>query len=112
MFGRFLGIGFANTVLTFLLYELLIIFMPYRPAYTLSFVVGIVFALLTNARVVFLSPVTVRSAVFFVVLYLANYAAGLVLIGLLVEIVQLSPKLAPIGVIAIMVPINFIATYC
>jgi putative flippase GtrA len=109
-FGGFLAVGLANLALTLLVYEALILVMPYWLAYTLSFAVGIAFALFANAGLVFGRPVSIASAVPFVLFYLVSYAAGLGIVVLLVEAIRIPAGLAPFGAIAILVPINFIGT--
>jgi putative flippase GtrA len=109
-FGGFLAVGAVNTMLTLLLYEALILVMPYWLAYTLSFAVGIAFALFANAGLVFGRPVTIATAVAFVLFYLVSYAAGLCVVVLLVEGVHVPAGLAPLGAVAIMIPINFIGS--
>ena len=72
----FVGVGAVNTVLSILLYEILILFLPYWLAYLIPFPVSIAFLLYANATFVFGRRVTPMSAVAFTLLYLATYAAG------------------------------------
>jgi putative flippase GtrA len=109
-FGGFLAVGAVNTLLTLLLYEALVLVMPYWLAYTLGFAAGIAFALFANAGLVFGRPVTIASAARFVLFYLVSYAAGLGVVVLLVEGVRIPAALAPLGAVAIMLPINFIGS--
>jgi len=107
-FGGFLAVGAVNTILSLLLYEALILVMPYWLAYTLGFAAGIAFALFANAALVFVRPVTVVIAVAYVLFYLVSYAAGLGIVVLLVEVLRVPAGLAPLGAVAVMTPINFI----
>src|SRR5215472_2536850 len=109
-FGGFVAVGAVNTLLTLLLYEVLILVMPDWLAYTLGFAASVAFALFTNAGLVFGRPVTAASAVHFVLFYLVSYAAGLGLVVLLVEGLRISAALAPLGAVVIMLPINFIGS--
>lgn len=109
-FLGFVGVGAVNTVLSILLYEVLILFLPYRIAYLIPFPVGIAFLLYANANLVFGRAVTLMSAVLFTLFYLASYAAGFVLVILMVEWIAIPPALAPIGALAIMTPINFLGS--
>jgi putative flippase GtrA len=109
-FGGFLAVGAINTILTLLLYEALILVIPYWLAYTLSFAAGIAFALFANAALVFGRPVTYATAVPFVLFYLTSYAAGLGIVVLLVEGLRIPAGLAPLGAVAVMIPINFIGS--
>ena len=109
-FLGFVGVGAVNTVLSILLYEVLILFLPYRIAYLLPFPVGIAFLLYANATLVFGRPVTLLSATAFTLFYLASYAAGFVLVVVMVECLGIPPAFAPIAALAIMTPINFIGS--
>jgi putative flippase GtrA len=109
-FGGFLAVGAVNTMLTVLVYELLIMIMPYWLAYTLCFPVGIAFLLFANARLVFGRAVTIASASSYVLFYLASYSAGLGVVMILVELVHIPPAYAPLVAIAIMMPINFVGS--
>lgn len=109
-FGGFLAVGAVNTVLTLLLYEALILVMPYWLAYTFCFPAGIAFLLFANTRLVFGRAVTTVSSASFVLFYLASYAAGLGVIVALVEVISIPPQFAPLVAIAIMAPINFIGS--
>jgi putative flippase GtrA len=99
-----------NTVLTFLLYEVLIFFVSYPVAYTASFVVGIVFAGITYAKVVFQVPPTVGTVLRFAAVYIASYLAGLGLLHLLVDYASIPAWLAPVFVLMITVPFNFLGS--
>jgi putative flippase GtrA len=109
-FGGFLAVGAVNTMLTVLLYEVLILVMPYWLAYMLCFPVGIAFLLFANASLVFGRTVTAASAISFVLFYLVSYAAGFGVIIVLVGVMRIPPGLAPFGSIAIMTPFNFIVS--
>lgn len=109
-FLGFISVGAINTVLSILLYEVLILFLPYRIAYLIPFPVGIAFLLYANANFVFGRAVTPMSAVAFTLFYLASYAAGFLLVVVMVEVIGIPPAFAPIGALAIMTPINFIGS--
>jgi putative flippase GtrA len=105
--SRFLGVGALNSLLTFVIYQALLFLAPYRVAYTLSFALGIAFAAVMNARVVFGTRLTARAVLRFVAFYLANYALGLLVIVLLVERLGVSPVLAPLAAIVVLLPLSF-----
>jgi putative flippase GtrA len=107
---RFIGVGAANMVLTFVLYEILNVFIPYWIAYTLSFVFGIVFVMIFQARIVFVRELTAITAICLVAVYLVSYAAGLGLTVFFVDDMHIRSELVPFIVIPIMVPISFLAT--
>jgi putative flippase GtrA len=108
--GGFLAVGAVNTVLSLLLYEALILVLPYWLAYTICFPAGIAFLLFANASLVFGRAVTAVSSASFVLFYLTSYAAGLGVIVALVEVIGIPPKFAPLLAITIMAPINFVGS--
>jgi putative flippase GtrA len=107
-FGGFLVVGTANTMISLVLYELLIWIVPYWLAFTLCFVVGIIFLLFANTRLVFRRAVTIFSATAFVLFYMATYCLGLGVVAFLVEVMRVPQAYAPIGGLAVMTPINFL----
>jgi putative flippase GtrA len=105
--GRFLGVGAANTLLSFAVYQGLLFLVPYRVAYTLSFVLTLAFTAVMNARLVFGTRLTARAAVRYAVFYLASYALGLLVVVLLVEGLGVSAVLAPLAAVAVLLPVSF-----
>jgi putative flippase GtrA len=108
-FAGFLAIGAVNTLLTFMLYLLLIQVVSYRVAYSIAFVAGILFALVANARL-FVRSITAASAARFFVFYVFSYIVSLGVVVILVEGLHVPTALAPLGAIAIMIPLNFFGT--
>jgi putative flippase GtrA len=108
--ARFIKTGAARTLFTLGLYQILLLAMSYRLAYTLSFTIGILLAAFVNAFLVFDSSLDLRSLTRFALFYLASYAVGLGLLSMLVAEFAVSPVLAPFMVIALMLPINFIGS--
>jgi putative flippase GtrA len=109
-FLGFVSVGAVNTVLSILLYEILILFLPYWLAYLIPFPFSIAFLLYANANFVFGRSVTLLSAVAFTLFYVASYAAGFLVIAVMVGLIGIPPAFAPVGVLAIMTPINFIGS--
>jgi putative flippase GtrA len=105
---RFLIVGTVNTGLTLLLFEGLRLLVPYMWAYSLAYVTGIAISYLLNAAYVFQRPKTVTSAALYPLVYVGQYALGVMLMWVLVENVSLSPALAVLVVILISVPVTFV----
>jgi putative flippase GtrA len=108
--GWFAAIGAVNTVLGYLLYLLLHLFMPYWLAYAATFVAGVAFALVANARL-FALAITPAGALAFCAFYLASFVVGLGIVVALVEGLQISTVLAPLGAVAVLLPINFFGSH-
>src|SRR5258708_5613028 len=105
--GRFLGVGLLNTILTYLLYLALLLMLSYPVAYTVSFAVGIAFAAVANAGLVFRTRLGLRSALRFTAVYFANYAAGMSIVIGLVDWAHISTALAPLAATIVLFPLNF-----
>jgi putative flippase GtrA len=111
-FGRYLFFGGLKKVLTYIIYLAGLRLMNYRPAYTVSFILGILLSYLFNAQFVFKKKLRVAKALQFFVVYLAQYFVGLGLLFILVEIARVSKVLAPILLLFLIVPTNYGLNRC
>jgi putative flippase GtrA len=109
-FAGFAAVGVINTILSFLLYQILILRVSFWLAYTAGFVVVFCFSLAANAGLVFRTRLTARSTLYYLVVYLLNYAAGLAIIAALIEWLHVPAQLAPIGTVAFLICFNFLGT--
>jgi putative flippase GtrA len=107
-FVRFLCVGIANTSFSYTLYILFNLVMPYTVAYTLSYILGVVFSYWLNSKWVFRVQMSFKTFVKFPLVYVAQYAINVVSLRLLVEQVGLSKIVAPFLVIVISIPITFL----
>jgi len=106
--GGFLIVGGVNSALTFLIYQALVFVLPYWLAYSLCFVLGIGFSFLANSRFVFSISITFRRALAYTVFYLSSYAIGLGMLSALVEQLHMHLRLAPVIVVIVMTPLNYL----
>ena len=106
-FVRFLQVGVTNTVGTYLLYLALILIVPYVIAYSITFVVGVLFSAWLNARYSFTTRLTGRTLIRFVVIYLINFLLSMQLLIFCVERMDIPQTIAPLVVLAVFTPINF-----
>ena len=106
-FVRFLQVGVTNTVGTYLLYLALILILPYVIAYSITFVVGVLFSAWLNARYSFTTRLTGRTLIRFVVIYLINFLLSMQLLIFCVERMDIPQTIAPLVVLAVFTPINF-----
>ncbi|MGE8165146.1 GtrA family protein [Paraburkholderia sp. NPDC080076] len=109
-FKRFLVSGAVNTLATYLLYLLLLKFLPYTWAYTVTYVVGIALGYLLSAKWVFKKDLSVRTAASYPVAYLINYAIGLGVLRLCVHVLHVPAQVAPLIVVCVTIPAMFILT--
>jgi len=109
-FPRFILAGTVNTGVTYAIYLILLPFMPYFWAYSVTFIAGIAIGYGLNARWVFRRAPDLRTAAAYPLTYVLNYLFGVVLLWILVEIVGIGEKLAPLIVVGISVPAMYLLT--
>jgi putative flippase GtrA len=109
-FARFLQVGILNTIGTYLLYLALNLILPYAVSYSITFVVGVLVSAWLNARYSFTTRLTGKSLVRFVVIYIISYALSLQLLVYFVEVTGIHPNLAPLLVLTVFTPINFLSS--
>ena len=107
-FLRFVVSGGVNTLLTYVIYAGLVIFLGYSVAFTLSYGAGIVIAYVLNSRFVFGEPLKISKAVVYPVIYLVQYLFGLACLYVLIEMLKLDKYSAPILVVLLSFPLTFI----
>jgi putative flippase GtrA len=107
---RFLFAGLVNTALTYFLYLGLLLLMPYAWAYSLTYVAGIGAGYLLNAKWVFRRHPSLRTAATYPLTYGVNYAVGLTLLWLLVELGNIPREIAPLIVVAVSTPLMYVLT--
>ena len=107
---RFIVGGGANTLLSYVIYWLLLLWMSYPIAYTISYAVGILTGFGINTRFVFRVPWSWRKLAAFPLLQFVNYLLGLATVTLCVRYIGIDARLAPIVATVIVLPVNFLLT--
>ena len=107
-FARFLVAGAINTACTYVLYLVLLRPLGYAIAYAVAYVAGILISYALNARFVFRVPMRFADLLRFPLVYVVQYAAGAVILWMLVERVGVPAQWAVAGVIAVTVPMVFV----
>ncbi|MDQ6621188.1 MAG: GtrA family protein [Pseudomonadota bacterium] len=107
-FRRFLVTGAVNTAASYAMYFVLLQALPYLVAYTLAYASGIIFSYLLTARFVFRAPARWATALRFPLVYLAQYVIGSTTIYALVEHAGVTPWLAAVIAMLIVVPTTFL----
>lgn len=106
---RFAAVGIVATVIHYGIYLLLMRWgASYLWAYSIGFVVSLAFNLAATARYTFRTSLSTRKAVLFVACHLFNFTLHTALIYLYVNIAGIGPRIAPIFVYLIAVPVNFL----
>jgi putative flippase GtrA len=106
----FVVVGALNTGLTYVLYLLFLLIGPYWLAYTLSYLAGIVFSAFANSTFVFASSLTMGIITRYGLLYSSSYLVGLGLLVLCVRFIGIPEALAPLLVVGVMIPVNFLVS--
>lgn len=109
-FLRFLVVGGVNTVMTYLLYLWLLTLLDYRLAYSVSFVFGIGLALTMQARFVFKTKVTPRTALMYSLIYGVQYIVGLAIVTFSVQYLMVPKQFALAISVVLCVPLMFFLT--
>jgi putative flippase GtrA len=104
---RFLVTGVVNTLVSYAVYFVLQLAMPYQAAYAIAFLVGVATSYLLNVKFVFRVEHTRAKALVFPLVYVAQYALGAALLALLVERAGIPQAWAPLLVTVVMIPVTF-----
>ncbi len=107
-FTRFLISGGLNTALTYGLYLLLLLVIPYQWAYTLVYLLGIALAFALNRTYVFKSHRGLFSLALLPLIYVLQYLLSVSMLWGLVAVLGVSHVLAPLLVILITVPATYL----
>jgi putative flippase GtrA len=107
---RFLLAGAFNTAATYVIYLAALQLMPYRYAYSGAYAAGIVLGYAVNTWFVFRSRWRWKRLLAYPLVYLLQYAAGLLCLTVLVERHWARKEIAPLLVVAITLPLTFFAS--
>jgi putative flippase GtrA len=107
-FARYVVVGVVNTAVTYAVYLALLRAMPYAWAYTIAFVLGIGLAYALQSRYVFGTAASWRTFFAFPLVYVVQYAVGVVALRLLVETGLMTRELALFAVLLVTVPVGFV----
>jgi putative flippase GtrA len=106
-FYRFVFWGGVNTLAGYLIYALLLQFLPYLVAYSIAFVISIFFSYFLNSKWVFKKELKLSKALKYPLVYLAQYLLGAISLYLLVRVLRVDKLLAPALVVVLTIPVTF-----
>jgi len=106
-FTRFLLTGLLNTLATYLVYVVGVLFLDYRIAFTVSYVIGIIFSYFLNSALVFDTIFNIKTATLYIIIYITQYLIGMLLLYCLVTTFNISQLLAPWVVLCVIVPFTY-----
>ena len=109
-FFRFVIAGAVNTVVTYLLFLGLASFLNHMIAYTLAYAFGIALSYLLNTQFVFRTAPRWKTAAAFPLVYAAQYAWGLIVLYVLVDVLNYRSEIAMLVVIGSSVLLTYALT--
>lgn len=104
---KFLISGGVNTGFSLVVYWLLNLWIPYDWAYSLAYIIGIGVSYILQAKWVFREKWSWWHLAFPLV-YLVQWAIGVVLLVLLVEKISMNENVAPLVVVVATLPVTFL----
>ena len=109
-FRRFLVTGAVNTLLTYGLYQVVLLMAPYWAAFSVSYATGVVFSWRVNSAFSLSVKPEIRQLPPFAAFMVFHYLLGLAFLALLIERAGMHERIAPLLVIAVLVPLSFAGT--
>jgi len=106
--ARFVAGGALNTALSYLVYLALQWIMDYQLAFLVAYLAGIALSYLINAILVFHQPLSWRTALRFPLVYIVQYFLSAILLALLVELLGISARIAPLVVAVALLPVTYL----
>lgn len=104
---RFLIAGGLNTVVTYLMYLVLLRITSYQISYAIAFVSGIAISYVLNRVFVFKVHQGYRSVLMLPLAYLIQYLTGAAVVWIWVDLWHQHPMLAPAVSIAVTLPLTY-----
>lgn len=102
--ARFLASGAFNTGVTWLVYLLLLRWLPYWASYSLVYVLGIALNYVMNRYLVFRRPGGRHGPLLVAAIYVGQYFAGMALVALWVRALGGPEAIAPLFAVAVTLP--------
>ena len=107
-FVRFVGVGGINTLVTYILYVMLLQIFSYQVSYTITYVFGIFLSYWLNLKFVFKETGSKKKMLLFPLVYLLQYLLGIIIMYLVIEKLNIPKELAPIVVVIVTIPLTFL----
>lgn len=105
---RFVIGGGLNTAVTYGIFLLGNLVMPYQTAYLIAYLIGIAFSYFFNSLVVFKAPLSIRKFLAFPLVYVVQYLVSALLLEVSVKVLGVPVAYAPLLIIVITIPLTFV----
>lgn len=106
-FVKFIGVGGANTIVTYSLYLLLLLITNYVISYTIAYIFGIGLSYWLNLKFVFQEKSSKKKMTLFPLMYFVQYLLGIIVLYTVIHKFNIPKEFAPIMVVVITIPITF-----
>jgi putative flippase GtrA len=107
-FIKFILVGLTSTVLTYLIYLLLLQALHYQIAYAIAYIIGIVYSYFANSKFTFKERLKIKKFIAYPIVYVVQYSLCVALLYLFISVFGMHKALAPLLVIIVTTPITFI----
>jgi putative flippase GtrA len=104
---RFILWGGVNALAGYIIYALLLLFLPYLVAYSFAYACGILLSYFLNSKFVFNRELKLSKALKYPLVYVVQYLAGTICLYLLVRVLRVNRLLAPAVVVLITIPLTY-----
>lgn len=106
-FSRFILWGGINTLAGYLIYLVLLIFLPYLVSYSIAYILGILLSYFLNSKLVFKRELRLSKAVKYPLVYVTQYLLGTISLYLLVQVLRINKLVAPVLVVLLTIPVTY-----
>jgi putative flippase GtrA len=107
-FARFVIVGAANTVASYGVYLLLLLWVDYRIAYTAAYLSGLALGYWAHATFVFRARLGGRSAITYAATYAAMYLISLGVLAVAVDYMSIPKPAAMVVALCFTIPTTFL----
>ena len=107
---RFGLVGVVNTLFYYASYLLLVLVLPYLVAHVLAFAVAMTASFFLNCRFTYRTRPTWRKFLLFPLTVAANFLITTVGVAVLVELLDVDERVAPLVAAVAAIPLTFLAT--
>lgn len=109
-FTKFSLVGALTTFSGYFIYLFFLFFFSPMTSYVLSFITGIALSLALNAKYTFATKPTALKALAYAIFYAASMGLGAGILTIAIDFMGVAPRLAPLLVLLVTVPVNFLCT--
>ena len=107
-FYRFIFVGMLNTIFSYIVYLICLLIMEYNFAYTISYILGILFSYYLNVKFVFSRKFTLNNALKFPLAYIFQYFCSIFILNFIVTLIPNFETIAPLIITIILTPLLYI----